>query len=479
SFLTQPNGGEYLTGKNAAGNIVSTLSTGTIDVVTTGGSASINLQSGIRPGPVEIRVEALGADGNPLNPPVVASLPQVNIASGPPHTIELSHPITHSVIDLNTANPSVPGFYRRVGSASVTDRYGNDVPDGTVINLGLVDSVINMGSTGASTAGDPVLTDPGGAFLNDFITRNNAPRYIQDNDRVLIFNAQAEDKSRFVTNASSRTQTTLVTSSNLQNNASSLDYVVGASLLGAYISGDDGSGNLIKGTAVVQNGTAKFWVTYPANSDTILNGCYGYSGADPGSYFGGDVRFDNPKSSQVYVVASTSSNDAATVDRGQFCFAAIAGFSLGASPAKLSGSGTVTLDLADGGDGISLPFVPVSYSITYDTLGTYDACSDPVFPDKTTCEAAASCSDGTSTDLVTCYQNGGTWAPTWQTGIPSDLNISVDMTYSGGIAGNEGRTDINGSFVAPVTVTGGLSGDKATITFGSGDGEATVSVSIP
>ncbi len=462
SFITSPGGGEYISGMNAAGQIVAALPGSSIDVVTTGGSASLNLQAGILPGPVEIRVEALGTDGAPLSPPVVASLPQVNIASGPPHTIKLSHPMTNSVIDLNnvTSLPAnwerVPGFYRRVGGASVTDRYGNDVPDGTIINLGLVDSVITMGTTGWTASGSGTLTDPSGDFLGDFIIRNNAPRYIQNNDRILVLNAQSEDKSRFVTENTTRTATTIKTNASYSTAANSLHYVVGASLQGAYISGEDEEGNLTKGTAKVKSGTAKFWVTYPANAGTILNGCYRYFGAGPDSYFKGDVRFYPPESAQVYVVASTSNNGAATVDRGTFCFASIAGDGGGESgtltptpstlQARAPGSQYVTLILQDGGDGVLLPFWPIVSMVYYDQLGTYDACSDSSHNTRATCEAAA-------------FQ--------WQTGLKSDFNVSVDLSYNGGTIGNEGLTDINGRFVAEVLVTGDnmVSGDKATITF--------------
>ena len=131
SFATRPYGGEYITGSSvqvdsATGEvvkkIVDTLATGSIDIRTEGGSVNLNLQAGTLPGAVEIRVEALyDAQGDPLpaEKKVVASLPLVTIASGPPHTIVLTSPIKDSAINLGN------GVYRRQGTAIVTDRYGN------------------------------------------------------------------------------------------------------------------------------------------------------------------------------------------------------------------------------------------------------------------------------------------------------------------------------------------------------------------
>lgn len=75
----------------------------------------------------------------------------------------LSAPTLNAVVDLNTGGdagiPLTPGFYSRRAGLIVTDRYGNAVPDGTVLNLGVLDSVLSAGTTGSTTASSAVLTD--------------------------------------------------------------------------------------------------------------------------------------------------------------------------------------------------------------------------------------------------------------------------------------------------------------------------------
>ncbi|TPW18568.1 MAG: adhesin/invasin, partial [Halothiobacillaceae bacterium] len=133
-FKTKPNGGEKLIGTDA--NLTIVESDTQIAVRTVSGVATLTLQAGSLPGIIELEAEALNSDGTTPATPVITTISQVTIASGPPHNIVLSYPVQDSIEDLGA------GIYRRIGSASVTDRYGNSVPDGTAISLGLLDSVI-------------------------------------------------------------------------------------------------------------------------------------------------------------------------------------------------------------------------------------------------------------------------------------------------------------------------------------------------
>ncbi|CAK0751348.1 adhesin/invasin [Gammaproteobacteria bacterium] len=465
-MVTQPHGGEYVSGVNAASQVCTTLfgssvdqlscpgvSAGPVYLRTTHGSLTLNLQAGTLPGVVEVEIAVLlKADGSALSSPLTASLSQVVIASGPPHTIALTSPITNAVTNVGA------GLYRRVGSASVTDRYGNNVPNGTVINLGLVDSVLAQGSAGVITAGDATLTagtslltvsctdsTTCNALVADFLTqveRNNTLRGIQANDRVLIENAQAQDKGRFVASPLTVASTTLEVQSPYVGTMPSGSipaplYTVGASLLGAQIAGSDASGgNLTVGTATTQDGIINFRVTYPAHNNnagtsrgTILVGCYGYQ-AD-GSYSTDDKRYDVPQSTQVYVIANASNDSATAVDKGQFCFTSISGWTLGPDT-SLSSSSNVTLLLQDGGDTVPLPFVGVS------------------------CLAVVTARDVTSDfDLAAVVQNNAENA--------------------------KAQTDINGNVVVAVTVSGTalVSGDAGTVTCTAGDATGTISVAIP
>lgn len=128
SFTTQPNGGELLLGTQASGALVQ--NTKSLDVATINGVATLTLNSGQLPGVVELKAEALDNTGASYNPVIQTTASVLSIASGPAHSIVFSYPVAASIQNMNN------GTYRREGGLLVTDRYGNPVADGTVINLG-------------------------------------------------------------------------------------------------------------------------------------------------------------------------------------------------------------------------------------------------------------------------------------------------------------------------------------------------------
>ncbi len=374
SFATHPKGGEYITGarstQDSGGNptkeFIDTRASGFIDIRTDGGSANLNLQSGTLPGSVELRIEALYDAHGVLLPPerrVVAALPLAVIASGPPHTIVLTTPISEAVENLGG------GVYRRIGTAIVTDRYGNTVPDGTAIHLGLVDSVIASGQ--AVVNGTTLRADDEDIF-NSTIIRNDYPRGIQANDRVMLMDfVPPQDKSRHVAFIANGSNLEVQTPYSIVDETERR-FIVGASLIGGSISGTLERGNtdtLTPGTTLTRNGLADIFVTYPANASTIGVGC--------GWFPQVDIRHQPIGSARVFVVAESSadpgpldldpgvkfSDRATTIDEGRFCFAPIAGFGLEAIPSTLQlnngASGDITLILEDGGGKIPLPFWPV------------------------------------------------------------------------------------------------------------------------
>ncbi len=425
SFLAHPNGGEELVGTNASNKIVSTSSGANfIDVNTSNGIGVINLQAGTISGIVEVEAQVLSftpsagetcpSFSKPADIVATGSVPQISIASGPPASIQLTYPILDNVSDLGG------GVYREIGSAVVTDRYGNNVADGTVVNLAMMDSVIlqdNMGTTkaSASTLTRPNLaTDPslmtetcstapppeGGAasgcvdtgkvdFLNT-ITRNGSARGIQQNDLVLIKNAVQTDQKN--TAAAAPTSGTSLTTTNSYTSAlkSDAEFWIGSALIGGEIGSLNSAGTtLVPGTTSTTAGVAPFVVEYPANVGTILNGCYEY-GSD-GSYSTVDVRDQEPQSRQVLVVATSGQNsigsgatsqNATAVDIGNFCFKAITPLTLTAAQStfQLSESQSVVDDTtlrdaaggpgSSGGDDIPLPFESVTCSQTAESIGT-------------------------------------------------------------------------------------------------------------
>jgi hypothetical protein len=402
TLLTRPNGGEYISGVNFAGSTVTSAGTNTIDVVTSAGQAVLNLQSGTLPGIVEIKVETLTYVVNPT-----ATAPQIVIASGPAHAINFTYPLTNAIINVGIGN------YARKGSVVVSDRYGNAVVDGTIVNLGMIDTVIASGVDGDTATDAGALTSVATDLSTASVTRNGISRLIAANDRVLLFDAVASDKSRFAASAATGANT-LPVQTPYTGAETGRAYVVGATELGATVAGVDGSGNLTPGLVTTANGIGEIRITYPANVETILTGC---GLAVP------DARTIPADSGDIYVVGSVSDTDATTIT-SKFCLSAIAGSTLSPQPDTISSTETVNLALADGGDGIPLPYVPVTTFVT-----------------------------------ITKNDSG---------------TLTVDATTAGCA-----NTDITGSCTATITVGGGATGDAATVTFYALDASATVSVVIP
>jgi hypothetical protein len=425
SFTTQPNGGELLLGTQASGQLVQ--NTKTLDVATTNGVATLTLSSGQLPGVIELKAEALDNTGASYNPVIQTTASALSIASGPAHSIVFSYPVAASIQNMNN------GTYRREGGLLVTDRYGNPVADGTVINLGVIDSVllsnrapqINYGFTSsvadgnASTiANSPLLTDASNAlFQSAVITRNNTSRFIEAQDRVLIFNAQAEDKSRFIA-ALPNQASSLRVNKNYLNTQTNLEYLIGASLLGMQVAGvDPAKTNLVSGQAVTQDGAASFYLTYPANQETILTSCVSSSL---------DSRHSPRGSAQVFVVAEASGSSATTID-DRACFSYISPAVISSGITSISGNTVLSLEVRDQGS-VRLPFLSFEAGISYALTNT------------------------------------------------GNLQVVVGNCLATGAK----RTDLYGQCELQITTSGGASGDTATITLGVTDGTPlAITVTVP
>ncbi|PKN12403.1 MAG: hypothetical protein CVU69_07935 [Deltaproteobacteria bacterium HGW-Deltaproteobacteria-4] len=360
TWISHPWGGEYLTGIDLDGTTINRIddASTTMFVKTVGGEAILNLQSGHLPGSIEVEVEALDAGGASFDPPVKARLPQIVIASGPPHTIVITHPITNAIVNSGS------GVYQMKGSAIVTDRFGNAVPDGTAIHFGLIDSVIAHGFDGATTAANSGLTSATN-FSTASIVRNALARNIQTNDRVLISNTGISDRSHYVESARNGT---LTTTKLYQETRTSLEYWVGASLLGAHINGcrvwsDGPVSNLHDdceeygtGVGFTKLGLVPFWMVYPANLQTIMTGSKP-AFDDPAL----DTRITPLGSAKVILVTSSSDNSTTSLDM-RYYFAPVSPFTIEAVPDQISSSQDIVLTVRDGGDTIPVPFIPVTWT---------------------------------------------------------------------------------------------------------------------
>lgn len=355
SFLARPNGvGEQL---SEAKLDTDNKDPDKIEMSLENGAAWLNVKSGNIPGALEVLLELL-ENGQPLDPPVKTVIPQISIASGPPHILSLSAPQWDAVVDLNTGSdegiPQTPGFYSRTAGLSVLDRWGNAVPDGTVINIGVMDTVLSAGNTGSIGENSDVFTDTGASFYQDSVTRNNTRRFIEPGDRVLLKNAKAQNKSRSVArHPESGSPGELDVNRVYKDDESGLEYVVGASMLGASIYGISQEGEATKGTVTTHNGLGKIRLVYPANANTILVG-----------HVSDDPRHPPSGSARVITVFSTSDDTATMVDEGTLGFSSIAGWTLSASPESISGTDDIFLRVVDGGDEVPLPFINVRGRVT-------------------------------------------------------------------------------------------------------------------
>jgi hypothetical protein len=274
--------------------------------------------------------------------------------------------------DAGSGLPRTPGFYSRKYGMIVTDRYGNAVSDGTVVNLGLLDSVIASGSLGRTTTDSDIFehTDGGVNLATDSVTRNGVERTIQPNDRVVLFNARAEDKSRFVSGNFSAGS--LEVHRIYQNTRTGLEYAIGASLLGTAVYGvnkDQETPYATKGTVKTKDGLAELRLVCPASGGSEGRIHLGGLMRDPADSTGNTI-FDDPRhapaGSARLIFAATSSDDSASmVDEGFVC-ASILPWELSAAPGAISRTETITIRLTDSstaGDRVALPFVPVNASV--------------------------------------------------------------------------------------------------------------------
>ena len=437
TLLAKPDGGEVISGEapTPPGGLVT--DNDEIEIDASSGSGTFNLRSGILPGVVEIRLQVYEnglAYTTSLGTTVVIVTPQISIASGPPHTMVLSAPSLDAIVNLNdgpdSGIPQTPGFYSRKAGLLVNDRYGNAVPDGTVINLGVLDSVISAGNAGQTNNGLARLRDTSGVnFTNEFVIRDGLIREIEDNDRLVLFDVPAADKSRYVFGTPPNVYPQRIEVNKAYTNSDTgIEYAVGASLLGATIYGTDGT-DATKGTVQTDNGLAQLRLVYPAQPSTILCGCYGFGTTDKRFVRGTGTAAEN--TGRVISVFTSSDDKVSMVSEGTLCFSSIAGASLTAVPDSIGGPGTggpppgfdIELELRDGGDGVLLPFIQVTASVVIEAGG---------------------------------------------------LSTPLEITATGG------STDTAGSFTSRISITTpGLSGDTATITYYALDASVEVEYEVP
>lgn len=356
-----------------------------------------------------------------------------NSAIGP-HTIVITRPVSDSIENLGG------GVYRANGKVIVTDGEGNGIA-GVKVNLKLIDSIIARNTLNYSAANPDyisgnVVHDTGVNFATAQVFRNGTsssngttPRGIMPGDHVLILGAENPDKRRYVSDSPNASQPNdlSVLNSFLYSYPTQVhdpvEYIVGASLLGAFIKGTSGT---VDSTVTDENGIATFYVTYPNSINYINTGC-GNSSID--------TRHLPLGSAGVYVVAWVNDN-VATIDNS-FCFNPIAGGDFSATPSSPSLSGgsssAITVTLRDGGDKVEIPFATFSASLTDDVdTATGTLKTNLSFDSTTSVKQATFVTNEFGSAVVTVYDLGGSAAGTGSIEFSRDKtnSLSLDISFT-------------------------------------------------
>ena len=192
---------------------------------------------------------------------------------GAAHAVAISFPRTDAVSQLPSPES---GFYRYTGTATVTDRNGNAVADGTEVQLDVIDSIIAYGTIGAAdsitgtTLNDaaPNLSDDATATTLNlaYINHSSETRRIEAGDLVILTsNADLQDQVRYVSSAPTVSSLTVTsaysqTYPNATYAAGTTTYLVGTSRIGASIYGVDADGNETRGIGSTKDGIIGFYV---------------------------------------------------------------------------------------------------------------------------------------------------------------------------------------------------------------------------
>lgn len=326
--------GERVTAVNAAGQ---TVSGPAISIRTNNGIATFSLISGNRVGQTAVRVTADRADNNVdngISDPVIAERTVV-ISDGRLFALQITSPAEDAIIENRVVRPGVgigvdsqDGSYSLNISALATDRQGNPVLPGTLIEFGLIDSpLVGFPGTGAGSFaisggdGNPqengfLFTAPGGQF-------QTAAGGAGPGDTLLVFGQAVPgnrdlESARTIASVNSQTSLSVVQRFNRNDdtgvsvdNGNVLPYVIGRAV----------HGNIIATAFTDQNGVATTRMNFPV------------------SRLGQAV--------QVWArgSASTSGGTKLVTDIGGFVYPGIAPLTIIASPTVIPGNTTASVSV--------------------------------------------------------------------------------------------------------------------------------------
>lgn len=176
AIIDGPQGGERLIGGTDP-NLL-TLSSA-------GGKATATFQSGTLPGTVNVELRVTKRkNGDPLAPPLKVGFPKLTIKAGPPFGLFLGR---------SNAISQSGGLITHEYFAVLSDRYGNNVTDGTSVSFRQIFNILAEGTAGATTAGTSTFSqsDPGVSFLNP-------QRRVSTGDTLIIYDDQSAQRGGYI-----------------------------------------------------------------------------------------------------------------------------------------------------------------------------------------------------------------------------------------------------------------------------------------
>ena len=347
--------------------------------------------------------------------------------------IAITFPYTDAILKAGA------GLYQMKGSAFVTDVDGNTVPDGTEVKFKIIDSIKAQGiiDTGSSDSISGAVITDNGATLGDGVTatsfdaayviRNNAYEFIDTQDQVFLVpqvffdpllprpGTPAGSKADMARSVASHTGATLTVTSSYANAYPNATYPTGTT---GYVIGGSHIGVEVAGIDANDVATTGIGSTIDGVANFKIT--YPASPATLGlGCIGADPRYLPVGSADVLLMASNSSGSVAVIDEP--CLSHIADGTLTPSVTAISGSSEINVLFVDGGDKIPVPFSGI---------------------------------------IATVDESGG-----------------ATLTFDGGNKSVTYITDTSGYIASNVTVTGGATGSKATITY-TVDGEPGVTTIV-
>ena len=444
-----------LSGVNAAG--VSQQNATTILTRTFNGVASVTFQAGTQQGPVQVKATVDRGDNNVDNgiqDPISATA-SVIVSDGKLYSLTLASPgtnaiLVNSAVSTSTAPSAIPtnpdATYSFTVSAIGTDRQGNPVVPGTVLNFGSIDTPqSNSAFSISGTQGDP--QEGGTGFsANDghFVSAGGGAG---PHDTLLVIGKQSEgapagnddlESALTVASVQSNTHLTVASPFNLNdttgasvNHGAVLPYVVGRATIG----------NISSPASTNSVGVATTTLNYPVSALGKIAGIW----------------------VQGTGIDTVTNGTRSVTDVAIVAFPGVAPAKIVISPNPIPGDITIGVQVCIY-DAVSSPLQGVVFNFAFANLGIGSGSVDGV----STAGNTANATDATGCVITTVKTNG------------LDSTSTATLTFSAAGATATAPITASGNLIllaSPSSFTNGLGG-TVTLTLLNGNGTPVPGVQL-